>query len=404
MKQKRFFSYEKNREEVHELFGGKDYYTSRSGDSGSGWINEPNDHIQFGIYRTDARDQQYKKVVHVLENGKEIFGYMPIISHGGMDREEPIVLTDGTMVVFLPHDPELVIKTLVNWGCWKNNLYEDRGYNIPKVSVIEDTLYDLNGKKKEIKWALINFGFYGLRATRFIDLRQYRHQIPDGNDNILMKKLSIFKVPEKEVWLHSNRDGVFDEKYENDPRKTKGIFSGWESLGNGIFFKRKNSQIECFIETKRSEYANGKWWIENELSEWIDFEQNFSVIEFFSKTEEKISEILHEGLRKKAQQDYLYARKRAGLDLLRIMKEHPETYICIQDSLDTGNCLPGTESFMNEMNIKVNETGIKIQSLLENVNISKMIKNFNFQKVIYMKLNINEMMVDESEEMKEKLD
>lgn len=219
---------------------------------------------------------------------------------------------------------------------------------------------------------------------------------------MLSEKLQIIKV--KDLWLHINKDRVFDEKYEKNPRETKGIFSGWESLGNGIFFKRKNSQIECFIETKRSEYANGKWWIENELSEWIDFEQNFSVIEFFSKTEEKISEILHEGLRKKAQQDYLYARKRAGLDLLRIMKEHPETYICIQDSLDTGNCLPGTESFMNEMNIKVNETGIKIQSLLENVNISKMIKNFNFQKVIYMKLNINEMMVDESEEMKEKLD
>lgn len=115
IKAKRFFSYEKDREEIHELFGGKAYYTSRSGDSGAGWINEEADLILFGFYRTDARNQQHREIVH-MENGKEIFGYIPIISHGGINTSEPIVLTDGKMVVFLPHDPELVTKTLINWG------------------------------------------------------------------------------------------------------------------------------------------------------------------------------------------------------------------------------------------------------------------------------------------------
>lgn len=124
------------------------------------------------------------------------------------------------------------------------------------------------------------------------------------------------------------------------------------------------------------------------LRKFCEYEKDFNLFEWNSP-EAKI--LLEDALLKKMREDYIYARKSSGVDILNLMKKNSELYICIQDSLDVGNCLPGTENFISRFDVKINENGcVKIETLLDNKEINKMVKDFNFQKVIYRKLNIDE--------------
>ena len=112
----RFYFYEIESEEVHCKYGGQQYYVSRSGMSGAGFLlpkDENNDIILFGTYRVDIKgtEQAIKKVYSVneeetnwnrgLETKKPIFGYTPIRAHKGFDFNFPIILTDGKKVCFV---------------------------------------------------------------------------------------------------------------------------------------------------------------------------------------------------------------------------------------------------------------------------------------------------------------
>lgn len=403
IKEKKFYSYETDREEIHEKFGGEHTYSSLTGLSTAGWV-PLNDFIVFGYYRTDAKNEQKKEIVHITESGKEIFGYLPIVSHKGIDYNFPVILTDGKCVIFSNHNPEEVISWLKDWGKWEKEERNQRN----GIYEIEESFYDPNGIESTKRWWLVNFHHYkGIRATRFIDLRNHRYgNKGTTNEGLLHNKLNIEKYQEKDFWLHQNQDGVFDTKFGSDPRTIKGeIIEGWIGFGNGVIYRRRDTKVECFIELNREEISNGKWWIENETPKFIDYEKDFSVIDFFSKTEEEITETMLELISKKAKEDYIFARKRSGGQILDLMKKNPETYICVQDSIDAGNCLPGTENFISRFDVKINESGcVKIEKLLSNNNIEKMVKDFSFQKVVYRKLEIDEHALTEDEEMKEKLD
>ena len=87
----RFFDYEKDTEELHTRYGGKQYYHSCSGMSGAGFLTDEGDLISFGHYRSDAGHEQSRATVHRTKSGQEIFGYAPTISHGGIDNSMPFV-------------------------------------------------------------------------------------------------------------------------------------------------------------------------------------------------------------------------------------------------------------------------------------------------------------------------
>lgn len=372
----KFFSFEKNGKELHELYGGKTYYTSRTGLTGAGYLEigpADNDLIRFGYYRTDARCEQRIETVHTV-NGRPIFGYSPITSHGGIDHSKPFVLSDGHKVAFVSCWD--VRTTLLEWDELRGKeinieYYTSGGYEYTHTSELYNPQH-----------------FRGVRFTRFVNLESERRDTnglgPDSS--LFARKLSICEYEGK--FFHLNVDGIFDKMWETDPREIKGeVVNGWIGEGNGLYWRRRRDDIETFIEIKRADFAGGKYVVESETGEWLDYEQNFSVLEWFSKDAEEWREYFVPKLTLKARQDYVYARQSKGIDTRRLMEKNPDTLICIQDSLDTGNCLTGTQSFIKRYNIEVNDDGCTtVKELLRNEKVGEILKDFSFQKVVHYKL------------------
>ena len=303
-----------------------------------------------------------------------MFGYAPIISHKGIDNNAPFVLTDGNKVAFVSAGE--VRDTLLKWE-------EIEGKEIGL------TWYDQYGYANKLTFQLYNPDhFRGVRATRFIDLRHAREATRDRypGQTVFEQRLNIVEVNGE--WYHRNVDGIFDQKWSDNPRDIEGeIVQGWNGAGDGLYWRRGFHGVQAFMEIKRSELNGGKYVVEGETSEFVDYEQDFSVLEWFSKELDEWKEYFHSKLLKKTRQDYVYARQRSGIDTRRLMEENREARICIQDSLDVGNCRPGTDDFIKRYGIKTDNDGCAtIGSLLDNEHIDEMLKNFSFQKVIHYKL------------------
>jgi len=377
VKDNRFYSYEREIDELHARYGGRQYYSSRSGLSGAGFLEvDPanNDLIIFGYYRTDACCEQHRETVHLVD-GQPVFGYAPIISHEGIDNNAPFVLTDGSKVAFV--SAWNVRDILLGWK-------EIEGKEI------ELTWYDQYGYAGRLTFQLYNPDhFRGVRATRFIDLRYAREQKGDLQPRyevLFERKLNICTNGSR--WFHLHIDGFLDLMWDEDPRQIVGeIVAGWQGTGDGLYWRRGRTGVEAFIEIPRASLNGGKYVVEGETSEWIDYEENFSVLEWFSKEVDEWKEYFRSKLLTKARQDYVYARQRAGIDTRRLMEQNREVRICVQDSLDVGNCPVGTQQFIEKYRIEADEDGCTtIGELLDNEHIDEMLRNFAFQKVIHHKL------------------
>jgi len=277
----RFFSYEKNREELHEVYGGKPYYTSWSGLSGAGFLEpdpETNDLLLFGWYRTDAgREQSDATTVHSVD-GREVFGYAPITSHGGIDVTAPFVLTDGRKVAFV-HASQ-VQSTLLAWN-------QTSGREITLV------WYDGEGVERELVFMLHNPShFRGVRATRFVDLREPREVViasgyyRGSGETMFERKLGIVKSGEE--WYHISPDGFFDQRWLEDPRQSadEQIIGTWMHTTGGLFWRRRyDNSVEAFMEAEAG-FAH---------------EEYYTVLEWYSKAVWDWEEIFAERLRERAE-------------------------------------------------------------------------------------------------------
>lgn len=379
----KFFSFETESASLADWYTVNQYYTSRSGLSGAGTIPADGDLIPFGVYRSDSAGMQRKEQVHEV-NGQPIFGYAPVISHHGIDCAAPFVLTDGRKVAFV-HGSD-VKETLLHWG------------EVEVTKEISVTWYGSWGGKTEEKFFLCNpHRFGGVDALRFVDLRQARTQFQECErerrllcESLFERTLNLWRSDSvRGPVYHLSRLGYLDKVWEYHPSTLSGeeIVEGWFGTGDGLYYRRRRSDVQAFLEVSRKSISEGKYVLEGETPEYVDFEQNFSVLEWYSRSQEEWRDFFVTKATKKARQDFVYIRTRTGVDTKRLMETNLEVEICLQDSYDTGNCEVGTANFISQFNIKVSDRGcITVAELLKNPGIEAMLKNFDFQKVINHKL------------------
>lgn len=374
-----FYSYEIDRKKLHARYGGKQYYFSNSGLSGAGYL-EPdpaeNDIIVFGSYQTDANEQKIA-TVHSF-GGHTIFGYAPISAHRGITNGYPFVLTDGEKVIFCPFNE--VRENLLGW--------DDLDWAEGKK--IKVTYFDWDGESYSPTFTLLNPNRYmGINAVRFVDLRAARECVGHSRFlSIFEEKVRIVEHENDDRWFHLSFDGYFDALWNQDPRQIEGeIASGWYGAGNGFYWRRGRRGVQAFMEMERSLIFDGKYVVKDKTSFYVDYEQNFSPLEWYSLTTEGWKEYFLSKCLRKARQDYVYAITCVGVDTRRLMEQNLEEMICVQDSLDCGNCSPGTNAFISRHGINLNaDDCISVKDLLDNEGIEKMLLNFDFQKVIHQKL------------------
>jgi len=405
VRKKEFYFYEIEFEKIHRKYGGRKYYSSQTGLSGAGYIEpeeKDNDIIFFGSYRIDIKgvEQRIKKVYLVREDGqvrqegKEIFGYVPIKGHKGFDFDFPVVLSDGRKVCFVTE--EEVQETLL---CW----------NEQEGQTKEFVYFKSSGEKELLKWELFNpHKFTKLDALRFVDLKKIKENQEiienhkEEDESLFSRKLRIVREKGEKKWFHLNKNNIFDYFWAKDPREIKGgIVNGWNGNGKGFFWKRVHDRVLSFMEIKRKSLSKGKYelekispdWVSRDSLIWVEFEEDLEILEFYSKDVSHFQEYFERKCLEKARKDFIYAirqhktKKQEAREILKMMEKSKDIPIRIQDSLEVGNCLRGTEIFIKENNISLDEDGyVYIRDLLENPNIKNMLNEFSFRKTISYKL------------------
>ena len=392
---KMFFLYGRtDREELHNLYGGKQYYSSRSGLSGAGYIC-PKENTFIEIKGT------YRAYVPSLSEAwpAQMFEISHMVPVEGIKRDQPAVVLKNNTLWFLERS-EYVIRMLEGKDPFENA--DDETY----THQVNYKYLNRSGKISEfgINWAGAcgfdrNFRPSGIPGC-FEAYVQKMGQIPcvkyaeflhEEEESFLLKKMYLAKT---ECGLA--RIGAFGlpvELIEGElfPEDESRILSnGWVTQGFGPFkigYKRVSNgeKIYAVIEAVPGEIDQKYSVLGNIKMEYELICEN--VLNWFSEPLSTWVDGMKEQLVKKIKSQYTNVsrwneseQKKLVQDLLRM---NPEVMFTIDDSLKTGNCLPGTQEFMDRNLIK---EPISAQSLLDHKRFSIMLENARFRAVVIGKI------------------
>ncbi len=344
---RRFFSYEKDRNLLHQLYGGENYYVSSSGLTGKGYLApslERDDLIVWGHYLIDDRKNPitpkkvgfYQPYQDFGSPSTDIYGYVPVAPHKGIDDFDhfPFVLSDGETVAFLQECE--IPGGIRNWGKIKEGartmslqyfVLEEYGKEVvPTPHIMEWGLYNrehLGGVDA------LKFLFFGgnpkPRCTWGVDeiwkkISQYpQEQYPR---TALLLNVAPIMVGGQQKWVSKHPYGFFDKVFDSDPRQIDGELGIGKLIGdgNGVIWRRKGLQVKAFIELSWAEFKK-----ENDLELeyeyeghplYIDYSVGVPVMSWFSMTKEQRRISLIAGMRASIQEDLdrLYRKEATGHD------------------------------------------------------------------------------------------
>lgn len=297
------FSAEFHREQLHALYGGKQYYSSRSGYSGKGFL-EPNENdlIKFGTYRVDCKHKDRFYLPVSFSDFGEIGGYAPIVSHGGINLNKPFVLTDGVRVAFSRYND--VLRILQNWSKIFNGEYEYQDEDDPRPSKktyfyhnptrhgandLDNVTDDLVWDESQIVWQFYNpSGFKGLDAFTFVDNRQIQRSIREWLDDYRTdqhKHLQYATGVSNTIrgdFLYMDKYGL-PHQLSYNPLTTCGktLPNGWVCEGDGVFWRRRGLAVQYFATTENLDID--------------DLVKTIPAVIFFDKKSEIIKSLKEEG-------------------------------------------------------------------------------------------------------------
>lgn len=392
-----FYAYGASQGEIHKLFSGKQYYCSRSGLTGAGFILSDNI-VEFGYYRTDCKDEQKLKLVGNNANSQEIMGYCPI-DYGKHElvSNAPIVLTDGKRVAYCTWNE--VREFLADW--------EKKWEEIKDTLAVKELKRDLYLPRKnheygdtyyihDIRGLLFSSQYWDQYPNpyRFVDLREYREQISHENlaaNSLACNSLGILKFGD--YYYSSTGNGLIDGYYgKNNPVYEKDDdlkFNGWRR-DQGLCWKRKGFNLSLIKEIERPE----KYRITN--NQFCDFEETVSIYHEYGLNQigsETWLQYWHNHfdarLIHKMRQDWSSSTRNSVEEIKKLLEKYSSTTISVSiaDSIAAGNCLVGSRDFIDRFALKESEL---IKNLLEHQSLDKMLKDFNFRKTILFALSSKE--------------
>ena len=395
----KFFDYELDNDALHAKYGGKNYYRSGSGLSGAGYLQPTaaaNDLIKWGTYRTDIRGFMQKiETVHITGgeyDPRPIFGYAPTSSHKGIQPYSAFVLTDGETVA-LAYSSE-VSSFLHKWSEIK-----------AEARQISTSVWWWNGY---LTSSPVGFGVYnpshfkGVDAMRFVDLRRYR---PDAQawqairaaagPTIYLpttaERLGLTQTRDLDgfdCWLHMDRHGIFDAKVV-DPFEIVGeVVDGWIGDGDGLVWRRQGptkvfAMWEVWYGWLVETFPNLNLAFAGQPA-WIEFEAEFSALDWFGMDAEARTAWFLEKLVEKARSMVAFSRVVPDPEELSVLYAlDPTVRITLQDSYTAGNCEPGTLAFVKRYGIELDaDGGTTMGELMENGSFQQMLTNPAFARVL----------------------
>lgn len=405
LREKIFFNVanQETREELHKIYGGKQYYWSCSGLSGAGYL-EPveNDLISLPIYRDGIKhlSEAYPTKVNGVEMMVPVSIGRQNETRGLRERrpklpKSPIVLIvdvngyrSDSIMTFVDNTETML--SVLRGGKLSDDYVQTWEFKHlhGTISVKWWSDENLSSQKPRLPYKFSEFVklFFPLKIE---EAKNYWTFISEP-ESLIRKCLKLAKTTQD----GDVRCGLFglpvEKISELSSRFQSGSFFSW-SAGDwfstkNFIFRRNGEKIYAVYECKRNELSS------RFSEDLIEYEREFSVFDWYSRpAEEWISEMRKSAF-DKAKDDFInttrWSIEEQTQKIKELLENNSDVMFFIADSLATGNCLPGTERFMEEFDIK---EPISAKQLLEHKKFKEMLKNSRFLSVVLRKLfNPNE--------------
>ena len=384
---KLFFSYNQNdREGLHDLYGGKQYYSSRSGSSGAGFLcptAEQNDLLEIpGTYRAN--------ITYLSEAWPcEIMGTKLMVPVEGITENCPAVVEKNGELFFFSYAWEVIDALLGKFPEARNKVvykYLDNEFQLKEFEVLwgGNHMGIQNGKPYHLPYPFEAYVSLLKHMPCTLEIEEL--------GSFILNKMNL-GITENKKLVQKGYFGFPKEVIEGElfPKDNFRSWShGWVTKGFGPFkfvYKRVSggSKVYAVLEAVPSEINEKYSVLENTSMEYELLVEN--VVEWFSKPVEEWVEQMKNELIKKIRSQFLNsARWDQNQQIEKVkqyLSENLDTVLTIEDSLATGNCIPGTESFMNEYSLRKGEMICK--DILAHKRLEEMLKNDRFRVVIINK-------------------
>lgn len=405
IRENKFFRFRRDFDKLEEKYGGKIYYQSRSGKQGAGFLlpdAAADDLLQVGSYNqiTPLEKVQESEIVIDCNDLGQVPKKLSVYVNTESENT-PIVIIDKNMNIILYHYEDNLQNAFMEYFKLEEELssmpesyrtnksityYSEypKGYSESfDTRQVFPFYFKRTGSKLLMDYNKVDYRKFLCVLNPNIGKFAEAEGVPwEGQMNCLYRMTDILYIDG--CWYHYNHEfDYFDARFETDPREMTGsLIAGWVAEGNGLFWRRnhRNGTVFCFIERNRSQFK--KNYDAFGAPEYVDYEMTFSALKFF-RVPGAVRDIMEKQLLGKVRKDFCYfARNIRNIKRIKeIMAENPEVRINVTDSLETGNCMSGTSSFMKQF--EIDELSYNFREILALPDLDKMLNNYAFTKTVF---------------------
>ena len=375
--------YEYDTDRLHEMCGGMNYYRSRGGCSGAGFFTNLGSLLPLGAYRVDTARNEFQgflPVGKVCDEGEyvDVLVAVPYASHTKdkteILRDHPTVVKFGKTVVYCDFGRNFdILKTVLT------------GKKLPEECEIGGVTYSRRGHRT-LKRSFTKPDRWGDAREEDVTMEFYNLCSMKNTPNpweFFQGELAEFQaewVGERMFQLlavEELRDGTFVQtmsldgmKYRGkilagDPLKTGDLTAGWQRVADDVlirFYDRSNeAHLVAYAPARgvREKIARRIAGRMGESEEFISFvsscESQYTEYELvvpkalwlidkatqLAEVRKGLARKIHEDVSSRASQWAENVKDQAILEAIP-----DDMVITFADSLDAGNCRPGTEAFV----------------------------------------------------------
>lgn len=406
--------YEYDTERLHEMCGGRCYYASRSGASGAGYFNSLGSLIPLGSYRVDTvhNDSQHFLPVAPQWSGRgegEILVAVPYVSHENDKsetlRSRPTVIKVGNKVIYTDFEANLmeVISLLL------------AGKDLPEECVVDGVSYNRRGHhtlRRTFTW--LNDWGSSIEEEEVI-LEHYNlcsMNNPPSPWEFFRRELEKYQAGWTErifqlLSVEQLENGTFVKTVKIDhvryrggilpgnPLETGDLTAGWQRVDDDVIVRFYDRSNEAHLVTyARADEAYGKLsqrlaakmgegeefipFVSAHNGEYVEYEMVVPKVLYLINPAAQQAEA-RRGLARKVRYD-VTRRARLWVDqvndqsLLEMIPD--DLVVTFGDSLDAGNCRPGTEAFVAQyFPGQVQTTAGELKKHADNYNVMRIFRH-----------------------------
>lgn len=366
--------YEFDSERIHQIGGGRQYYQSCSGYSGAGYLTHYGELIPVGYYRVDTALNDHQFPVNLTD---EISIMFPYVSHGSdvqstLENNPVILQVSNDTIIYVDFYTNMneVLETLLSEEelPQEARILKKRFYNgySQQEEEVELKFFNLFGERSYYPW---EFATDLLAPYCIYEPKERIHQ--------------IFRVTEREhgEWVKGCKIGqkfCSEELLKEDPcLEMKEAPKGWQLADTNLVYKVHEDHVyivgwvlaEAAYQKKakrlarlmpEAEAVDFTNFIEDNCShgKYVEFELTVPKLLFFLDKEKQFAKV-RKGIAKKVSEDVLSVARQFINEFndKQILEAIPDDLVVkFEDSLESGNCEPGTREFVDKYFTGKNET------------------------------------------------